>query len=31
MSDRMYYCPNCADHYSGRRTCPSCGWEGELV
>jgi primosomal protein N' len=31
MSERIYYCEYCADHYSGKRTCPECGREGTLV
>ena len=30
-SGRLYYCPDCADHYSGDPDCPGCGMPGELA
>lgn len=29
--ERMYYCPDCGDHYHGGEYCPDCGTEGELA
>lgn len=31
MSERIYYCEYCADHYSGSKHCPTCGREGVLT
>lgn len=30
-TERMYYCPECADHYHGGEYCPDCDTEGELA
>jgi primosomal protein N' len=27
----LYYCPECADHYSGSQYCPECGTKGHLA